>query len=132
MGRSQRVEKMRHSSAQCTGLSVSTGRGNRAQGCWKQRGIVTYSCSQSRRDKATRERETAQSSDPSHYLCKGCFVPYHWQATPSKHLMPKWCWGHVGILTRQSESQGLCWRQGSFPSLAGDILIKFSRPAVSS
>lgn len=55
MGSSQRVEKMRHSSEQCTGLSVSTGRGNRAQGCWKQRGIVTYVYSQLGRDKATRE-----------------------------------------------------------------------------
>lgn len=132
MGSSQRVKKMRHSSEQCMGLSVSTVRVNRAQECWKQRGIVTYVYSQSGRDKATRERETAHFPVSSHYLCKGCFVPCHWQATPSKHLMPKWCWGHVGVLTRQSESQGLCWRQGSFPSLAGDILIKFSRPVVSS
>lgn len=45
--------------------------------------------------------------------------------------MPEWSWGHVSVLTRQSESEGRGWWRGSFPGLADDILIKFSRPAVS-
>lgn len=55
MGGSQEAEKMRHSSEQCQGLSVGTGRGNQARGCRKQRHTATYACSRWERDKAAKD-----------------------------------------------------------------------------
>lgn len=72
------------------------------------------------RGQAARGKETALSMGPSHHLCKGSFMPCHWRATSTEHSIPS---GAEGTSVR---IPGCSWKQGSLPSLADDILIKFS------
>ena len=47
-------------------------------------------------------------------------MPCHWRATPTEHSIPS---GAEGMSVRIT---GCSWKQGNLPSLADDILIKFS------
>lgn len=72
------------------------------------------------RGQAARGKETALSPGPSHHLCKGSFMPCHWRAASTEHSIPS---GAEGMSVR---IPGCSWKRGSLPSLADDILIKFS------